>query len=152
MSKRASILVVAIICICIGSCIGFLFGAAYCGSQMKNYILDANGSWLIQHINRLALIRTGRIEDAATAIENALNDSIIQLSCAGLDRRGEFHAERLPDTHLRALRVARTYADAGFRYAFSEESLHILDKVEPRDGKFSSPALRELQERGDRRR
>jgi hypothetical protein len=119
---------------------------------MKSYMLDANANWLAQHVNRLAMIRTGRVDDSAADIEKTLDTSIIQLSWGGLDRNGEFHGERLPDTHLRALRVARTYADVGFRYAFSEESLHILDKVEPSDGKFSSPALRELQERGDRRR
>lgn len=147
MSKRVSIVVVAIICTCIGSGTGFLFGAGYSGSLIKNYMLNANASWLAQHINRLAMIRTGRVEDSAADIEKSLDNSIIQLSWAGLDRNGEFHAERLPDGHLRALQTARIYADAGYRDAFSEESLRILDKVEPPDGKACSPAIRELQER-----
>ena len=147
MPKRVSILVVAIICTCTGIVFGFLFGAGYCGYQMKSYMLDANASWLTQHINRLAMIRTGRADDSAADIEKTLDNSIIQLSWAGLDGKGEFHAERLPYGHLRALQFARIYADAGYRDAFSEESLHILDKVEPADGKARSRALSELQER-----
>ena len=147
MSKNVSVLVVAIICTCIGIGIGFIFGAGYSGSQMKKYMFDANAIWLTQHINRLAMIRTGRVDDSTADIEKTLDNSIIQLSWAGLDGSGEFHAERLPDTHLRALQIARIYADAGYRGAFSEESLRILDKVKAADGKSCPTALRELQER-----
>jgi len=122
-------------------------GAGYSGLYVKNYMLDANASWLSQHINRLAMIRTGRLDEAAADIEKTLDNSIIQLSWAGLDRNGEFHAERLPNGHLGALKMARIYADAGYRDAFSEESLRILDKVEPPDRKSCSAAIRKLQER-----
>jgi len=108
--------------------------------------MDANASWLSQHINRLAMIRTGWADEAAGDIEKTLDNSIIQLSWAGLDRNGEFHAERLPEMHLRALQTARVYADAGYRDVFSEESLGILDKVKADDGKTYSPAMRDLQE------
>jgi len=114
---------------------------------VKNYIMDANAGWLSQHINRLAMIRTGRADEAAGDIEKTLDNSIIQLSWAGLDKNGEFHAERLPEGHLGALKRARVYADAGYRDAFSEESLRILDKVEPPDRKSCSAVIRELQER-----
>ncbi len=145
MSKRVSILVVAIICVCIGG-FCFLLGAGYSGLYLKDYILDANAGWLNQHINRLAMIRTGRVEEAAADIEKTLDNSIIQLSWAGLDRNGDFHGGRLPEAHLRALQIARVYADAGYRNVFSEESLGILDKVEPPDRKSCPAAIRELQE------
>ena len=109
--------------------------------------MDANAGWLNQHINRLAMIRTGRADDAAGDIEKTLDNSIIQLSWAGLDRNGEFHGERLPETHLRALQIAKVYADAGYSNAFSEDSLRILDKVELADGETYSQSIRELQER-----
>jgi len=141
-----SIFVVVIICVCVGG-FCFLLGAGYSGLYLKNYIMDANAGWLNQHINRLAMIRTGRADEAADDIEKALDNSIIQLSWAGLDRKGEFHGERLPEMHLRALKIARIYADAGYLDAFSEESLGILDKVEPPDRKSCSAAIRELQER-----
>jgi len=152
MSKGVSVLVVATICTFIGGSIGFLFGAGYSGYHMKNYLLDANAIWLAQHIGRLAMIRTGRVDDSAADIEKTLDNSIIQLSSVGLDRNGEFHAERLPDKYLRVLKIARFYADAGYRDVFSEESLRILDKVESADViKACSPAVREalceLQER-----
>ncbi|MFB0552088.1 MAG: hypothetical protein ACETWQ_02135 [Phycisphaerae bacterium] len=146
MSKRVSILVVVIICVCIGG-FCFLLGAGYSGLYFKNYIMDANASWLSQHINRLAMIRIEWVEEAASDIENTLDNSIIQLSWAGLDRKGEFHGGRLPEAHLRALQMARVYADAGYRDAFSEESLGILEKVEPPDRKSCPAAIRELQER-----
>ncbi len=146
MSKRMSIFVVVIICVCVGG-FCFLLGAGYSGLYLKNYIMDANAGWLSQHINRLAMIRTGRAEEAAADIEKTLDNSIIQLSWAGLDGKGDFHAERLPEMHLRALQMARGYADAGYRDAFSEESLSILDKVELVDVEKYSPAIRELQER-----
>lgn len=56
--------------------------------------------------------RTGRVDDSAAGIGKTLENSIVQLSWAGLDRNGEFHAERLPNTHLRDLQIARIYADA----------------------------------------
>ncbi len=146
MSKRVSILVVVIICVCVGG-FCFLLGAGYSGLYFKNYIMDANASWLNQHINRLAMIRTGRADEAAGDIEKTLDNSIIQLSWAGLDRNGAFHGGRLPEAHLRALQIARVYADAGYRDVFSEESLRILDKVEFVDVEKYSPAIRELQER-----
>jgi len=146
MSKRVSILVVVIICVCIGG-FCFLLGAGYSGLYFKNYIMDANASWLNQHINRLAMIRTGRADEAAGDIEKTLDNSIIQLSWAGLDRNGDFHGGRLPEAHLRALQIARVYADAGYRNVFSEESLRILDKVELADVEKYSSAIRELQER-----
>jgi len=146
MSKRVSILVVVIICACISG-FSFLLGAGYSGFHIKNYMLNTNASWLSQHINRLAMIRTGRVNDAASDIEKALDNSIIQLSWAGLDKNGEFHGERLPEGHLGSLKWARVYADAGYRDAFSKESLRILNKVEPPDRKSCSPAIRELQER-----
>ncbi len=43
--------------------------------------------------------------------------------------------------------MARGYADAGYRDAFSEESLSILDEVELVDVEKYSPAIRELKER-----
>jgi hypothetical protein len=122
-------------------------GAGYSGLYLKNYILDANAGWLNQHINRLAMIRTGRLDEAAADIEKTLDTSTIQLSWAGLDKNGEFHGGRLPEAHLQALQIARIYADAGYRDAFSDESLRILDKVEPPDRKSCSAAIRELQER-----
>jgi len=109
--------------------------------------MDANAGWLNQHINRLAMIRTGRADEAAGDIEKTLDNSIIQLSWAGFDGNGDFHAERLPEMHLRALQMAWVYADAGYRDAFSEESLRILDKVELVDVEKYSPVIRELQER-----
>ena len=147
MSKQTSVLVVAIACTCIGAGMGFIFGAGYSGSQMKSYMLDANAGWLAEHINRLAMIRTGRADASAADIEKTLDGSVRQLSWAGLDGNGEFHAERLSDIHLRSLQMARTYADAGYRDVFSEESLRILDKVKAADGKSCPTALRELQER-----
>ena len=146
MSKRMSIFVVVIICVCVGG-FCFLLGAGYSGLYLKNYIMDANAGWLSQHINRLAMIRTGRADEAAGDIEKTLDNSIIQLSWAGLDKNGEFHGERLPEAHLRALQMARVYADAGYHDAFSEESLRILDIVELVDVEKYSPAIRKLQER-----
>ena len=146
MSKRMSIFVVVIICACVGG-FCFLSGAGYSGLYIKNYMLNANASWLSQHINRLAMIRTGRLDEAAGDIEKTLDNSIIQLSWAGLDRNGDFHGGRLPEAHLRALQIARVYADAGYRNVFSEESLRILDKVELADVEKYSSAIRELQER-----
>jgi len=145
MSKRMYIFVVVIICVCVGG-FCFLLGAGYSGLYFKNYIMDANAGWLNQHINRLAMIRTGRADEAAGDIEKTLDNSIIQLSWAGLDKNGEFHGERLPDGHLGALKMAKLYADAGYRNAFSEEALGILDKVEPPDRKSFPAAIRELQE------
>ncbi len=147
MSKRGSILIVAIICTCIGLGFGFTLGAGCTGLYFKNYIMDTNAGWLNQHINRLAMIRTGRADEAAGDIEKTLDNSIIQLSWAGLDRNGDFHSGRLPKAHLRALQMARLYADAGYRDIFSEESLGILDKVAPPDRKSCPAAIRELQER-----
>jgi hypothetical protein len=146
MSKRTSILIVAISCACIGCGMGFMFGAVHYGAWTKKYIMNANAGWLIQHTNRLALIRTGHIEDAVTDIEKILDSSIIQLSWAGFDGKGKFHAERLPEAHRRALKMARMYADAGCRDAFSEESLAILDKIEPGDVEDWPKIFRELQE------
>jgi len=146
MSKRVSIIVIVIICAIIGG-FSFTLGAGYSGLYLKNYMLDANAVWLSQHINRLAMIRTGRVEETAADIEKTLDNSILQLSWAGLDRKGDFHSGRLPEAHLRALQMARVYADAGYRDAFSEESLGILDKVAPPNRKSCSPAIRELQER-----
>ena len=150
MSKRVSILIVAITCGCIGCGIGFLVGAGRSGIMIKNYLLDSNASWLSQHIVRLAMIRTGHADDSAANIEKSLDNSIKQLSWSGLDKSGGFHAERLPGMHLRALQVAKIYADAGYRNAFSEDSLRILDKVEPLEGRACAPALRELQEQAQK--
>jgi len=104
MSKRMSIFVVVIICACVGG-FCFLSGAGYSGLYIKNYMLNANASWLSQHINRLAMIRTGRLDEAAGDIEKTLDNSIIQLSWAGLDKKGDFHSGRLPEAHLRALQM-----------------------------------------------
>ena len=146
MSKRISILIIAVTCTCIGGGIGYLAGAARTGVMMKEALLDSNSSWLTQHIVRLAMIRTGHADDSAADMEKYLDNSIKQLSWPGLDKGDEFHAERLPEGHLRALQVAKFYADAGYRNAFSKNSLHILDQVEPIEGKYCAAVLRELQE------
>ena len=146
MSKRISILTVAITCTCIAGGIGYLAGAGRSGVMMKTYLLDSNSSWLTQHIVRLAMIRTGHPDDSAADIEKSLDNSIKQLSWSGLDKSGGFVARRLPEGHLRALQVAKIYADAGYRNAFSNDSLRILDNVEPADGNACAPALHELQE------
>ncbi len=146
MSKRVSILIIAITCTCIGGGIGYLTGAARVGFMIKNYMLDWNMSWLTQHIVRLAMIRAGHADDSAADMEKYLDNSIKQLSWPGLDKGDEFHAERLPEGHLRALQVAKFYADAGYRNAFSKDSLHILDQVESIEAKYCAAALRELQE------
>ena len=146
MSKRISILIVAITCTCIGGGIGYLAGAARSGVIMKTYLLDSNSSWLTKHIVRLALIRTGHPDDSAADIEKSLGSSIKQLSWSGLDKSGGFVAGRLPEGHLRALQLAKVYADAGYRNAFSKDSLRILDQVEAIEGKYCAASLRELQE------
>lgn len=146
MSKRMSIFVVVIICVCVGG-FCFLVGAGYSGLYFKSYIMDTNAGWLNQHINRLAMIRMGWVDEAAGDIEKTLDNSIIQLSWAGLDRNGDFHGERLPETHLRALQIAKVYADAGYSNAFSEDSLRILDKVELANEETYSQSIRELQKR-----
>ena len=150
MSKRVSILIAAVACTFIGCGIGYIVGAARSGILMKNYLLDSNASWLTQHIVRLAMIRTGQSDDAAADIEKYLDNSVEQLGWSGLDKSDRFHAERLPEMHLRALQVAKVYADAGYRNAFSKESLHILDQVEPVEVKFCAAPLRELQEQASK--
>ena len=150
MSKRVSISVVAITCMCIGCGIGFLVGAARTGVMFKSALMDSNMSWLTQHIVRLAMIRTGHADDSAADMEKYLDNSIKQLSWPGLDKGDRFHAERLLKGHLRALQVAKFYADAGYRNAFSKGSLHILDQVEPIEGKYCAAVLRELQEQSSK--
>ena len=146
MSKRSATLILIITCTCIGCGIGYLAGAARSGSMIKDYMQDTTSSWLNQQILRLGMIRTGHADDAATDIETYLDNAIKQLSWPGLDKGDGFHAERLPEMHLRALQVAKVYADAGYRSAFSKDSLHILEQVEPIEGKYCAAALRELQE------
>lgn len=147
MSKRFAIILTAVLCLAVGGGVGFLIGAAYTGVQMKSYLLNSNAGWLSQHLRYLALIRTGHAGRAAADIEKTLDNSIVQLSWPGRDGQGTFHPEKLPHGHLSALRIARVYADAGYRDAFSAESLRVLDEVTPPDGNFCSPPLRELQER-----
>ena len=150
MSKRVSILIIAITCTCIGAGIGYLTGAARVGIMMKNYLLDSNSSWLSQNIVRLAMIRNGHADECAADIEMLLDNSVVQLSMDGLDMKGSFNPRRLPENHLRALQVAKFYADAGYRNAFSKGSLHILDQVEPIEGKYCAAVLRELQEQSSK--
>ena len=147
MSKRFAIILTAVLCLAVGGGVGFLIGAAYTGVQMKSYLLDTNASWLDQHFHYLALIRMGHAERAAADIEKTLDNCIVQLSWPGRDGQGKFHPEKLSHRHLSALRVGRVYADAGYRDAFSTESLRVLDQVTPPDGNYCSPALRELQGR-----
>jgi hypothetical protein len=150
MSKRLPILIVAIICTFVGGGIGYLTGAARSGVMMTDYLLDSNSSWLSQHIARLAMIRTGHADDSAADIEKSLDNSIEQLSWSGLDKSGGFHPKQLPEMHLRALQIAKVYADAGYREAFSKDSLHILDQVQPIEEKYCLAALRELQEQASK--
>ena len=125
--------------------IGFLIGAGYSGAMMKSYLIDSNASWLSQHITRLAMLRAGDTTQAVADVENTLDNCIIQLAWASQHRKDGFHPEKLPSHHMRALQAARVYADAGYRNAFSERSLEILDEVPPLEARFCHPALRALQ-------
>lgn len=134
-----------------GGMAGFLLSAAYYGSAMKTMCLESSQSYLSQQIRHLAVLRsrdTGFALDEITEIEKSLDNSVIQLASKGMDSQRVFHPDRVSPGSLRALRLARVYSDAGYRQAFSEESLAVLDQVPPPppDAEYCSPALRELQE------
>jgi len=147
MRKCVRLTVAALLCLLVGGVVGFAVGAGYAGSQMKSWMLDTNATWLTHQIHRLAMIRTGRTDECVANIERTLDNCIMQLGSDGFDRSGQFHPERIPESHYQALRVARVYADAGHEQAFSKESLRVLRAVDPppAGAEYCSPALRELQ-------
>ena len=146
MSKGASVLIVAITCTCIGLGIRYLVGVARAGIIITDYSMDLNAGLLKQHINHLAMIRTGHSDESAVDIEKCLDSLITQISVAGLDKGGAFHVERLSRLHLDPLQLAKAYADAGYRNAFSKDSIRILDQVKPIEGKYCDAWLGELQD------
>jgi hypothetical protein len=118
---------------------------------MKKYVLDSNANLLTQHILCLARLRTGRIDKAAVDMEQYLNTYIRQLSMSAYDKSGNLDTERIPLNHLHALRAAKIYAAAGYRDAFDEDTLFILDKIAPVVAvKDRFPALQELHKRSQK--
>jgi len=69
MSKRLNILIIVIICLCIGCVLGYTSGKADSDIVMKKYVLDSNANLLTQHILCLAKLRTNRIDEAAVDME-----------------------------------------------------------------------------------
>jgi hypothetical protein len=146
MSKRLSTLIIVLICLCIGCVLGYTSGKADSDIVMKKYVLDSNANLLTQHILCLAKLRTNRIDEAAVDMEQHIDSYTRQLSMSAYDRSGDFHAERIPLNHLRALKAAKIYAAAGYRDAFAEDTLFMLDKIDPVIAvKDRFPAMQELQ-------
>ena len=147
--KRKKVLLSACVFLA-GGAVGFLVGAGYSGYQMQKYMISSNAVWLSTYIEHLALIRSGDSSGAIALIEQHLDNSLLQVAEAATDRQGRFHPDRIPRGHLLSLQTACLYADAGYRQAFSDESLAILDQVPRLDtkGGACAPGLRWLQEQG----
>ena len=151
MSKRLSTLIIVFICLCIGCALGYLSGIADSDIKLERYVLDSDANLLTQRILCLAKFRTGRIEEAAVDIEGHLDESIRQLSMSGYDKSGELHVEKIPLNHMHALKAAKIYADAGYRDAFAEDTLFVLDKIAPVIAiKDRFPAMQELQKQSQK--
>ena len=148
MSKRLSILTTAVICLCIGSVLGYRSGTADSETKLKNYVLDSDANLLTQHVLCLANLRTGRMDEAVADMELNVSDYVRQICRYAFDKDGNLSTEGMPPPHLSALKAAKLYAAAGYGDAFAEDTLFFLEKIDSVTGiKDRFPAMQELQNR-----
>ena len=151
MSKRLSILITAIICLCIGSALGYRSGTADADVKLKEYVLDSDANLLTQHVLCLANLRTGRTDAALADIELHAADYIRKLCRHAYDKNGNLSIERMPPRHLSALKAAKLYAAAGYGDTFAKDIPLLLEKIDPVNAiKDSFPAMQELQKQSQK--
>ena len=151
MSKRLSILITVVICLCIGCALGYRSGTADSEIKRKNYVLDSDANLLTQHVLCLANLRTGRINEAVADMELHVSRYVRQLCRYAYDKNGNLSTERMPPSHLSALKAAKLYAAAGYGDAFADDTVFLLEKIDSVTAiKERFPAMQELQKQSQK--
>jgi hypothetical protein len=84
-------------------------------------------------------------------MELHVSDYVRQLCRYAFDKNGNLSTERMPPSHLSALKAAKLYAAAGYGGAFAEDTLFLLEKVDSVIAvKDRFPAMQELQKQSQK--
>ena len=133
--------------------VGYVAGLAKTGYESQASLLTGNAGLLTQRVDLLARLRAGETEEVIRRLESSMDSLVLMAGMQpGGNSPGEgFVPEETPTLQVNALKLARVYADAVPTTPLSQQSQQILSRVEPKDTKYCSPALRALQESSSRK-
>jgi len=137
--------------LCIGCALGYRSGTTDSNIKLKEYVLDSDANLLTQHVLCLAKLRTGRINEAVADMELHVSHYVRQLCRYAYDKSGDLRTDRMPPSHLSALKAAKLYAAAGYGDAFAEDTLFLLEKIDSVIAiKDRFPEMQELQKQSQK--